>query len=74
MKKWKIGESDSGRVLSQELTECMHRQLYTLPARDDILTSFYRPLEDGDRIWRILLVSHVSAMEEKAQKLLKNEG
>lgn len=33
-------------MLSQELTECLHRQLCTLPAEDDILTSFYRPLED----------------------------
>jgi len=40
---WKRG---SLGVLSQELTECLHRQLYTLPAGDDIMTSFYRPLED----------------------------
>lgn len=44
--RWKKGKSGRATVLSRELTECLHRQLYSLPAGDDILTSFYRPLED----------------------------
>lgn len=45
-------------MLSQELTECLHRQLYTLPAGDDILTSFYNPLEDeaetGETLYSVM--------------------
>lgn len=50
-------------MLSQELTECLHRQLCTLPAGDDILTSIYNPLEDKAETGETLY--YVKAMEKK---------
>lgn len=46
--RWKRVKSGRATALSQELTDCLCRQLYTLPAGDYILTSFYRPLKDKD--------------------------
>lgn len=64
----KKGKSGRATALSQELTECLHRWLYTLSAGDDILTSFYRPFEDQTESRENPLVSHVNAMEKAKGK------
>lgn len=65
--RWKKGKSGRATVLSRELTECLHRQLYTLPA-DDILTSFYRPLEDSSESWGTLLSVMWTRWKKKSRR------